>query len=256
MVLRIIKGVMGSGVSVETVLSAPYVYPGGRLRGDIQFLGGDVDQGVRAVTLEFNALVDQVGREDERKDTHNFHRIEVCGPFQLPANANYSIPFEIRAHWESPISAIDGRPLTGMKLGVATELTLDKAFDKEDLDPLTVEPLPVQSAVLQAVKTLGFEVQGARLVNGTVAGSELGFHQEIQFWASGEFGAHFKELTVTFVTNSTTTDAILQVDNPHGPAVSTDSMARFTAQNSVPADFTDTVRAHLGQLAQRHPQRH
>ncbi|MGH8791819.1 MAG: sporulation protein [Stackebrandtia sp.] len=257
MVIRIIKGVMGAGVSVETILADPYVYPGGKLRGHVNFTGGDVDQAVKEIALEFNVLVEQEGREDERRETQSFYRLPVSGTFQLPARTSHSVPFEIRTHWETPISAISSRPLIGMRLGVATELALDKARDKGDLDPLTVEPLPVQAEAMRAVEAAGFVLQGARMRQGAITGSELSVHQEIRYWASGDFSSHFKELTVTFVTNSSTTDIILQADNPAGVVNSPDgAVQRFAAQNNVPTDFTEPVRAQLHQLAQKHVARY
>ena len=85
--------------------------------------------------------------------------------------------------WETPLSAIAGHPLPGMRLGVATELALAGALDKGDLDPLFVNPLPEQEYVLAALDRMGFRFKGADLEAGTLRGSTMPFYQEIEYHA-------------------------------------------------------------------------
>ncbi|GAA4891985.1 sporulation-control protein [Stackebrandtia albiflava] len=252
MVLRILKAALGVGVTVDSVLTERTVTPGGTLQGEVKFTGGDVDQKVEGITLEFTALVERDDKGETATTTHHFHRAQVSGPFQLAKGTAHSVQFEVPVPWETPLSSLAGRPLPGMTLGVSTELALDKAFDKGDLDPLTVEPLPVQAAVLDAMESLGFVFQTADLEDGTIAGSHMPFYQEIEYWPSGEFRDSFKELELTFVTGKTTTDVVLQADD-HGSLLSPghDTYQRFTVSNDDAGDMVEALRTQLQQLATR-----
>jgi sporulation-control protein len=250
--LRIIKGIMGSGVSVDTVLSEQPLAPGGTLRGEVTFNGGDVDQKVESITLEFTALVEEDAKGAEHAATYHFFRAQVSGPFQLTAGTTHSVPFEVQTPWETPINTYNGRPLVGMKLGVSTELALDMAIDKGDLDPLTVEPLAAQTKALEALEALGFVLQEADLEAGTVSGSHMPFYQELEYWTGGEFSDKLPNLEMTFLTNASTTDVLLQTGNTGSlTAPGNDVYQRFTVPNDTTDDLTDQIRTQLEQLSQR-----
>ena len=252
MVLRILKAVLGVGVTVDTVLSENTISPGGTLTGEVKFTGGEVDQKVEGITLEFTALVENDAKGETHTSTYHFHRAQVSGPFQLAQGSTHSVQFEIPVPWETPVNSLDGRPLPGMTLGVSTELALDKAFDKGDLDPLTVEPLTVQAEALRAMESLGFVFQVADLEAGTIPGSHMPFYQEIEYWPSGDFRDSFKEVEMTFVSGKTSTDIVLQADDRGSlTSPSHDTYQRFTVNNDEPGDLVEQLRTQLQQLASR-----
>lgn len=252
MVFRIIKAVLGKGVGVDTVLNGNEVAPGGSLSGEVKFNGGEVDAKVEGITLEFTALVEEDDKGEEKRATYHFHRAQVSGPFELAAGTSHSVDFDVPVPWETPLSAFTGRPLPGMTLGVSTELALDKAFDKGDLDPLTVEPLPVHVAALNAMDALGLVFQTADLEAGTLPGSHMPFYQEIEYWPGGEFKGKFTEVELTFVTSKATTDILLQANDQGSPlSAGHDKYQRFTVKNDDTSDLTDVIRTQLEQLATR-----
>ncbi|GLZ76477.1 hypothetical protein Afil01_12840 [Actinorhabdospora filicis] len=252
MVLRQLKAIFGAGVTVDSVLTDPNVTPGGTLSGEVTFTGGEVDQKVEGITIEFTAMVELDDKGEEAKATFDFHRAQVSGPFQLAKGSTHTVAFAIPVPLETPISAVGGRPLPTMKLGVSTELSLDNAFDKGDLDPLVIEPTPIQKAVLDAMVELGFVLQIADLESGTIPGSHMPFYQEIEFWPGGEFKERFTEVELTFVTGKATTDVIFQA-NDKGSLTSPahDTYQRFTITNDAPGDILETLRTQLTQLGQR-----
>ena len=252
MVFRKLKAAFGAGVSVDTVLSDSHVYPGGVLRGEVRFTGGGVDYNVQGITLELNAVVEVERGDNKVNRTFDFHRAEVSGPFELKAGASHTVPFKIGVPWATPVSSMGGRRLNGMQLGVATELKLEGALDKGDLDPLVVEPLPVQAAVLDAIAGLGFTFKRADLEAGRVKGSKLPFYQEIEYRSGGEFKQAFKELELTFVSSKANTKVMLEVDKPGGLLTSGgDAHATFTLDNDDTSDPTAKLRSKLKQLAKR-----
>lgn len=151
MVFRKLMAAFGAGVEVDTVLSNATVRPGEALRGVVNFKSGGSDYKVDGITIDLTAVVEVESGDSEYKTTYSFLRQQVAGSFQLAAGASHSQPFEIPVPWETPISAIGGHPLHGMRLGVQTELALAGALDKGDLDPLYVTPLPAQEHVIAAL---------------------------------------------------------------------------------------------------------
>ena len=252
MVFNLLKQVLGAGVTVDTALADTHVTPGGTLQGSVTFSGGEVAGKVEGIEIEYTALVEDDSKGEDKTFTTGFFTAQVSGPFTLAPGTSHSIDFEAAVGWETPLSSIAGRPLPGMKLGVATKLALDNAFDKGDLDELTIEPLPVQTAVMDALESLGFHFQQADLEKGTIAGSHMPFYQEIEYWATGEYADRLKEIEVTFVASQANTDVIIQTDNPGGLLTPDHNrFVRFGVPTDDPGDITETLRGQLEQLIQR-----
>jgi sporulation-control protein len=219
MVFRKLKAAFGAGVEVDTVLRNSNVRPGEMLQGEVRKVrmrGGGVDYKVEGVTIDFTAVVEVESGDSEYNATYSFLRSRVTGPFELPSGAQQAVPFSIQVPWETPISAIAGHPLRGMRLGVSTELALAGALDKGDLDPLFVNPLPVQEHLIAALDRMGFGFKKADLERGTLQGSQMPFFQEIEYYAGPEYRRFFNELELTFITNQAYMDVILEADKRGG----------------------------------------
>lgn len=195
------------GVQVDTVLSEPAVVPGGDLTGEVRFTGGPADHEVQGVTLVFFAgeSISGVGsREDE------FHRVEVSGPFVLPARTAHAVPFRVPMPWETPLTEVRGEQIKDLFVYVRTELALAGARDRTDKDPLRVRAMPAQQHILDALATLGFRYFFGDLERGTLAGSSLPIWQELEFRPSARYAGSIRELEVTFVAGLTSMDVILE----------------------------------------------
>jgi sporulation-control protein len=231
MVFRKLMAAFGAGVEVDTVLNNTGVRPGDTLRGVVNFRGGGSDYKVEGIYLDLTAVVEIERGDEEFKTTYGFLRQQVAGTFQLNAGAQHSQPFEIVLPWETPISAIGGHPLHGMRLGVQTELALAGAMDKGDLDPLFVNPLPVQEYVIAALDRMGFHFKKADLERGTLRGSTMPFFQEIEYHAGGQWRRHFNELELTFIAGPRQMDVIMEADKRGGFLTSShDAYNRFTVR--------------------------
>lgn len=213
---RKLMAAFGAGVEVDTVLRTPRVRPGETLHGEVRFKGGSGDHEVEGITIDFTAVVEVERGDEEYHRTYSFQRAPVSGPFELRAGEARALPFAIPVPWETPVSAVGGRPLPGMRLGVATELALAGALDKGDLDPLLVDPLPAQDHLLGALVRMGFHFKRADLENGTLPGSRMPFYQEIEYHAGPEWRRHFNELELTFVAGPHSMDVILEADRRGG----------------------------------------
>ncbi|MCH7232048.1 sporulation protein [Glycomyces sp. L485] len=251
MVFSKIKAILGAGVAIDTLLHETSVTPGGTLKGEVRISGGEVDAAVEGVEIQFTALVEDDAKGEDAKSVHEYFSTEVSGKFDLLKGQAHSVPFEIQVPWETPFNSSDGRPLVGgMKLGVSTKLALDQAFDKGDLDWLTVEPLPVHRTVWAALEGLGFSFQETDLETGSIQGSTVPFYQEVEFWATDEpYAGRVKELEVTFVAGEANTDVVFQADNTAGLlAPDLNTTVRFSLPTADEADATESVREQLDRL--------
>jgi sporulation-control protein len=253
MVFRKLMAAFGAGVEVDTVLSTPQVRPGGLLQGEVRFQGGSSDHKVDEITIDFTAVVEVEHGDSEHHATYTFLRSRVSGPFELRTGEARSLPFSIPVPWETPLSAIGGRPLRGMRLGVATELSLAGALDKGDLDPLYVEPLPEQGHLLAALDRMGFHFSRADLEKGTLRGSSMPFYQEIEYHTGPEWRRHFNQLELTFIAGPYSMDVILEADTRGGFLTSShDVYNRFQVRyGDHPGAVEQSLRDGLAAMARR-----
>ncbi|MEO3803562.1 sporulation protein [Nonomuraea sp. B1E8] len=230
MVFKRMLGAFGVGApSVDTVLSTARTRPGGTLEGEVRLKGGDFDAEIEHITLGLVARVEIEHGEGEQAGLGEFSRTEVSGPFTLAKGEERILGFAFPVPWETPISEIGGRPLTGMAVGVRTELAIAKAVDKGDLDMVAVEPLPSQLRILEAFLQLGFGFKSADLEAGQLYGvrQELPFYQEIEFYASGPYSGVVREVEVTFVADPAGLQVVLEADKRAGHYSSSDAIGRF-----------------------------
>jgi sporulation-control protein len=230
MVFKRLLGSLGvGGPTVDTVLEAGPFLPGGTVRGDVQLVGGKADFDIERITLELVARVEAEHEDGEAEGVVVFDRVEVGGGFRLAENERQSIAFVLTLPWETPVTELWGQPL-GIVLGVRTELAVAGAKDKGDLDRLTVRPLPVQEAVLEAFGGLGFGFKSADLEYGRVGGTgqRLPFYQEIELTPSPQYAHALREVEVTFVAGPGGVEIVLEADRTDGLLSSgRDALARF-----------------------------
>ncbi|CAL9667874.1 hypothetical protein SUDANB176_07317 [Streptomyces sp. enrichment culture] len=218
MVFKKLLGSLGvGGPTVDTVLDPGAVRPGGSLTGQVHLKGGSADFDIEQITLELVARVEAEHDGGEAEGVAAFGRFTVAGGFRLAAGEQRSVPFTVALPWETPITELYGQAL-GIVLGVRTELAVSGAKDKGDLDPLTVAPLPVQEAVLEALGQLGFGFKTADLEYGHIRGTgqQLPFYQEIELVPAPQYAHAMRELEVTFLANPGGMEVVLEADKPGG----------------------------------------
>ncbi|MDI6101699.1 sporulation protein [Actinoplanes sp. NEAU-A12] len=243
MVFRRMLGALGvGGPSVDTVLLSPHTYPGGLVAGQVELTGGGQDVEIEHIILGLVAGMETEGGEGAAAG--EFHRTAVSGPLRLPAGRQLSVPFELELPWQAPITAVYGRPLHGLVMGVRTEVSIARAVDKGDLDPILVNPLPVQLRILDAFAELEFGFKGADLERGRIAGvpRSLPFHQEIAYSAAPRYAHAVGEVELTFVTTPHAVEVILEFDKRGGVlSGGPGGFGRFTVGHAC-ADTTDWTR--------------
>ena len=217
MALRGIMARFGAGgAQVDTVLDRSDTTPGGTLTGQVHLTGGAVAQEVREIRVSLEATVEVESGDGEWREDVRFATQAVAGAFELQPDERRSLPFRFSVPWQAPITAIGGWHLRGMNLGVRTKVDIPGAVDPGDLDPVTVLPLPVQQAVLDALGILGFTFRRADLEKGRLPGSDLPFYQEVELAPPPDLRRHMTELEVTFLADAQGTDVVLEADRRGG----------------------------------------
>ncbi|MEV4008851.1 sporulation protein [Nonomuraea angiospora] len=261
MVFKRMLGAFGVGApSVDTVLSTPRTQPGGTLRGEVRLKGGDFDAEIEHVTLGLVARVEIEHGDGEHGGLGEFASSRVSGPFTLRKGEDRVIGFELPVPWEAPISEIGGQPLTGMAVGVRTELAIAKAVDKGDLDMIAIEPLPSQLRILEAFLGLGFAFRSADLEAGHLYGvhQQLPFYQEIEFYPTGHYAGQVGEVEVTFVADPAGLEVVLEADKRAGRFSSSDAIGRFhvSHDDALRTDWAGELGRWLDGLSQYGPAHH
>ncbi|WP_320774720.1 sporulation protein [Streptomyces sp. CRN 30] len=231
MVFKRLLGSLGvGGPTVDTVLDAGAVRPGGPLTGQVHLKGGSADFDIEHITLELVAHVEAEHEDGESEGVVAFERFTVGGGFRLAEGTEQSVPFSVVLPWETPITELYGQDL-GIVLGVRTELAVAGAKDKGDLDRLAVAPLPVQEAVLEAFGALGFGFRSADLEYGRIGGTgqQLPFYQEIELTPAPAYAHQVNEVEVSFLAHPGGMEVVLEADKRGGfLSAGHDALNRFT----------------------------
>jgi sporulation-control protein len=199
------------GPSVDTVLNDPRVHPGGHLSGEVRLTGGDGDSEIEHIALSMVV-------RSARSGSAEFFRAVVSGATRLTAKEQRVIAFTVPTPWETPLTEVSGQPLPGIVLGLRTEVSIAKAVDKGDLDPVVVAPLPSQDAVLDAFGQLGFHFRSTELEAGHLYGirQELPFYQEIEFYPPPKYAGRIAEVELSFVADPEGVQVVLVADKRGG----------------------------------------
>jgi sporulation-control protein len=253
MVFKRLLGSLGvGGPTVDTVLDPGAARPGGNLSGQVHLKGGDADFDIEHITLELVARVEAEHEDGESEGAVVFDRFTVAGGFRLAAGEHRSIPFGVALPWETPVTELYGQPL-GIVLGVRTELSVAGAKDKGDLDQLTVGPLPVQEAILEALGQLGFGFKSADLEYGRIGGTgqQLPFYQEIELTPAPQYAHQINEIELTFLANPAGLEVVLEADKRGGVfSEGGDAVTRFTVGHYDSRDWNTEVDGWIRQLVE------
>jgi len=227
---KLLASLGAGGASVETVLTEENVVPGGVVQGEVRIQGGSVAQQVEGLSVGLQARVEVERDDQEIKQNIEFTRQQLGGAFEVQPGAVHAVQFGLEIPWETPVTTFLGRHLTGMNVGVTTELAIARAVDSGDLDPVNVHPLPAQQAILDAFGALGFRFKNADLEKGHIRGTrqKLPFYQEIEFHAPQQYRG-LNQVELSFVADDREMDIVLEMDKKPGLFSSgSDSYRSFT----------------------------
>ncbi|MFI7674506.1 sporulation protein [Actinophytocola sp. NPDC049390] len=200
------------GATVDARILDRHVRPGGTLHGEVILIGGQVDQEVESLAVTLLARVEE-GEEGQTVDLP-FQNVQLAGKELVRAGAQIKVPFEVQMPWETPVTTVLGKYLTGMAVGLQTNLNLARTVvDPQDVDAIPIEPLPAQHRILDALTRIGFKFRDANLEKNRIDGvdQQLPFFQEINFQPSPAFANVFDEVAVSFLARPRDVQVVLDV---------------------------------------------
>ncbi|WP_017569642.1 sporulation protein [Nocardiopsis halotolerans] len=255
MVLKRLLAAFGvGGPTVDTVVPHPHVQPGALLEGTVELTGGEADTDIAEIVL---VLVTRT-EDGEDSDGVEHTRVPVSADLSLGAGEHLSVPFGHPVPWQAPVTEAGGSPLPGMVAGLRTEVVVDGAADKGDLDRVHIHPLVVQDRVMEAMFRLGFTFSESRVEHRPLpdAPQDLPFLQSLVFHPSPEHELGVEEVELLLAADPSGVSVALAFDR-HGDDLPEEAEGRLTwfRAEHADADRTDWVRLveeWIGRALYRH----
>ncbi|NGN97031.1 sporulation protein [Grimontia sp. S25] len=213
-----LKASLGIGATkVDTILHNESVYQGETLRGTVHIKGGDVEQEIDSITLKLCTEVKVESDSGVGYQVFVLGHIQANDPFTIQPGEEKEVPFELKLHAETPITAVNAK-LNQSHVWVETVLDIDFAIDPTDRDYLEVRPLPAVQRVLSAIEREGFALVKADVEKGHLRGngfaSVSGCYQELEFKNSGMFNK--KEIELSFILDGSVIHCLAEIDRSFG----------------------------------------
>src|SRR5690349_21984219 len=140
---KVLASFGSGGAKVDAQLLDRSVRPGGALHGEVLLTGGQVDQEVEALSVTLLARVETGEGTGGLAATEDlpFQTVQLAGKELIRAGASVKVPFEVQLPWETPVTSVYGKYLTGMAVGLQTNLKLaGTVVDPQDVDAVSIEP--------------------------------------------------------------------------------------------------------------------
>ena len=209
-----LKASLGIGsAKVDTILDEMSVYQGATLRGHVQIKGGDVEQQIDAITIKLNTEMKVEVDDSISYQTFTIDQLKAVEPFVIQPNEEKQVPFELKLHDETPITAVSAQK-NQCHVWVETTLDIGFAIDPRDRDYIEVKPLPVAARVIQAIEQAGFTMVKADVEKGFLRGntfsSRSGIYQELEFRNNGFVST--KEIELSFILDGGTIHCLAEID--------------------------------------------
>lgn len=210
---QILASVGIGACKIDTQLQSTQCVPGGSLRGHIEIQGGSIAQHIKGFDL---ALMTRAKVSSDNGDYYQnicLQRFHLADAMQVEAGARHQVPFELRLTDELPVTYLP--PHTVGKVWLTTEAEIDLAIDPSDNDVLRVDASPLILNCIDAMLTLGYQLQKVDVEKGYLQiankRSKTGCYQEFEFrprqWLSG-----IKEVELSFLPDGGDILLLIEID--------------------------------------------
>lgn len=192
---KVMAAVGIGNAQVDTRLSTDAVRSGEILEGEIHIRGGKVSQEISGLVLDLISEVIKEVNDKKVRVPHTWARLALTEPMTIAAGQSEVVPFSLDISLLSPLSIGRQQP----KTWVATRADIGMAIDPRDRDALTIRPGVLHENLFNAMKSLGFKLNGAPL-EATRRNPATGCIQEFEFKPSrnGRF-SHLDEAELAFL---------------------------------------------------------
>lgn len=207
MIGNIFKKLGFGNAKVDARLHNAAVVQGGVLTGDVLITGSDAATTIDELVLQ---VVTQFKKEgDDYETTHDcvLARHKLFDRFQIAANEQKTIPFQIPIPFETPVTTHGYQ-----KVFLQTKLETTAIFDPKDTDHIQVQPHPHVERMIGAIQNLGFSLYKVDCEYNRRFGGQYPFVQEFEFKPHGEFRGRMNELEAYFKPHSSGISVTFQFD--------------------------------------------
>lgn len=200
------------GAEIDARIDGKTIQPGGAMTGVVSIVGGDREQDLRGLRLEFQCVAERETDDGEYHVTKRFGGALLPDDQKVEARQELEVPFSIAVPFECPPNRAAGVDFHGIRLSLATRLDIAGARDAQDLDTVTVTGLPCHEATLHAMDRLGYALHSADVEEGFLHGagrrSSLGVYAEYEYRGRGAV----KEVEVSFIAGEHQTAVVVEKD--------------------------------------------
>lgn len=215
---KVLSSVGIGSATVDTVIESPTIVAGEPVSGVVRVVGGNAQQHINQIVLSVrcNYFNEETFSEtDDDGESHEYTRqveyvatllkLTVSDSFDVEIDQELELPFSFNLPQHTPLS------LGQSNVWIDTDLDIDYAIDKSDLDHIEIVPNEMQHNVLYSMEQLGFELTEVECEKSTQLGGE--FVQEFEFEPRrGLYVGRLNEVEMLMVNNGTTLRLLIEID--------------------------------------------
>ncbi len=205
---KILSSIGIGSAKVDTKLANSKVRVGEELVGEVHIQGGNVEQSINQIYMNlFTEYEKEVNDSKSRyKEVLVSHRL--ANQLVIKPGEKIVIPFQFVIPYHTPLS------VGTQKVYVSTGLDIEMAIDPSDLDPVTVLPGPIVSALFEELEEMGFrQTHRSGICEYKKQFRHVApFVQEFEFKPSGLFRGELDEIELMFRADEEHVQVYMQVD--------------------------------------------
>lgn len=231
-------------ITIQTLLDNNEVVLGDTISGYIQIKGGNYDQEIKSIQLEFFTKI-PLPFSNQMKD-QLLATFDITAGFTVPANKIQEHPFSFDIPFHFPVNIADNQTQIQVKTTVSTEsfmTAVDEHF-------ITIAPPAIFKLTIDAIQALNFRLNEVDLeiMHEALHPLSLDFKQEFEFKPVSpiEELKYLEEIEVFFIIQEGIAHIYVEAEEKTTGFLG--SVANSTNMNEVirvirlPTDFTDVAK--------------
>ncbi|QQE75586.1 sporulation protein [Brevibacillus composti] len=191
---------------VDARLVEDSLIPGEQVTGEVHIKGGDVTQTIDEIYMYVVTHYERESNDKKVKEEMILAKHRISETFVLNPQEEKVIPFSFQLPFETPLTM--GRQPVYLRTG----LDIKNAVDPGDSDFIEVNPHPLMAKVLDAIRSLGFQLYKVDCEYNRLLGRTYPFVQEFEFRPTGAYRSRLEELEVVFYLKEGELEVLMELD--------------------------------------------
>ncbi|WP_232700118.1 sporulation protein [Brevibacillus daliensis] len=203
---KMLASVGVGSASVDTRLYHDSFIPGDMAGGEVVVVGGDIEQEVDEIYIYVVTHYERESNDKKIKEESILLKYRVTAKFIIGPKEQKVFPFTFQLPYNTPLTI--GRQPVYLRTG----LDIKNAIDPGDSDYIEVGAHPLVGKVLDAIKSLGFQLYKVDCEYNPRLGAPLQFVQEFEYRSNQKYRRELEELEVVFSLREDELDIYLELD--------------------------------------------